>query len=350
MPSDHTTRRVLALIPARQGSKSIPHKNIRSVGGKPLLAYSIEHALASTQIDRVIVSTDSSYYADIARSYGAEVPFLRPDAISQDHSTDLDVFLHALEWLREHEQYVPDICVHLRPTSPIRKVEELDQMIEILHNDPSLDSVRSIAENVETPYKMWFRNENGLLSPIIQTTIKEAYNQPRQQLPVTYLQNASIDIVRTTTLLEKHSMTGDRIYGYVMKHNFDIDYEEQLSKVAGLMHQQSDTNWQPKTFCFDIDGVIACLTPDNDYNKAECHTDTIKVINTLYEQGHYIILFTARGSKTGISWQAVTEEQMRRWGVQYHELRFGKPAADYYIDDRMLALENLKNLLNTHQL
>ncbi|MDO1451001.1 acylneuraminate cytidylyltransferase family protein [Rhodocytophaga aerolata] len=341
---------ILAIIPARQGSKSIPHKNIRSVGGKPLMAYSIEHALLAKRITRTIVSTDSAYYADIARSYGAEVPFLRPEAISQDHSTDLEVFQHALQWLQESENYVPDICVHLRPTSPVRKAADIDSMIEILMENPSLDAVRSVAANLETPYKMWFRDEEGLLKPIVQRDlqgklIEEAYNMPRQKLPVTYLQNASVDVVRTSTLLEKNSMTGDAIYGYVMAENFDIDYESQLTRVATQLVTNGHGENKSKIFCFDIDGVIACLTPDNDYAKADCHTSTIDIINTLYEQGHYIILFTARGTKTGIDWKNTTEEQLHRWGVKYHELKFGKPAADFYIDDRMITINDLEKIV-----
>lgn len=347
---DQKINHILAIIPARQGSKSIPHKNIRSVGGKPLIAYSIEHALASGRITRTIVSTDSTYYADIARSFGAEAPFLRPDNISQDHSTDLEVFRHALQWLQEKEGYVPDICVHLRPTSPVRKVEDIDSMIEILEGNPGLDAVRSIAENMETPYKMWFRNEDGLLKPVVQQDlqgklIEEAYNMPRQKLPVTYLQNASVDVVRTSTVLEKNSMTGDNIYGFVMAENFDIDYESQLTRVATQLTANGHGDKKNKTFCFDIDGVIACLTPDNDYTKADCHTSTIDIINVLYEQGHYIILFTARGTKTGIDWKNTTEEQLKRWGVKHHELKFGKPAADFYIDDRMITINDLEKIV-----
>jgi CMP-N-acetylneuraminic acid synthetase len=348
---DRKITHILAIIPARQGSKSIPHKNIRSVGGKPLMAYSIEHALSAKRITRTIVSTDSAYYADIARSYGAEVPFLRPESISQDHSTDLEVFQHALQWLKENEKYVPDICVHLRPTSPVRKAEDIDHIIEVLESNPHLDSVRSVAENLETPYKMWFRDEEGLLKPIVQwdlqgKVIEEAYNMPRQKLPVTYLQNASVDVMRASTILEKNSMTGDAIYGYVMADNFDIDYESQLTRVATQLvtngHQYQNKS---KTFCFDIDGVIACLTPDNDYTKADCHTSTIDIINALYDQGHYIILFTARGTKTGIDWKNTTEEQLQRWGVKHHELKFGKPAADFYIDDRMISLQDLEKIV-----
>ncbi len=137
--------KILALIPARSGSESIPHKNIRLVAGKPLLAYSIEHALASRLINRTIISTDSQAYAEVARQYGAEVPFLRPSEISQGNSTDMELFTHALKWLEENENYIPDICVHLRPTYPVRKVEDIDKVIQILLDSPGIDSVLEVA-------------------------------------------------------------------------------------------------------------------------------------------------------------------------------------------------------------
>ncbi len=131
-----------------------------------------------------------------------------------------------------------------------------------------------------------------------------------------------------------------------MQENFDIDHEEQLRKASGYLLTQSDGHAEPKTFCFDIDGVVACLSPNNDYNLSECHPHTIEAINTLYDRGHTIILFTARGYKTGIDWKTCTEDQLKRWGVRYHELKFGKPAADYYIDDRMLSVEELLRMIN----
>lgn len=200
------------------------------IGGKPLLVYSIEHAIQSACINRVIVSTDSKRYADIACRYGADAPFLRPLGISGDHATDLEVFEHALSWVKENEGYQPDICVHLRPTYPVRDICDIDNMIEIMINNPEIDSVRSIAISPETPFKMWFRNKDGILRPVVECDLAEAYNRPRQALPVTYLQNASIDIVRTTTITKKKSMTGDQIYGYLMDHNWDIDQAEQLRK------------------------------------------------------------------------------------------------------------------------
>jgi CMP-N,N'-diacetyllegionaminic acid synthase len=98
---------------------------------------------------------------------------------------------------------------------------------------------------------------------------------------------------------------------------------------------------EPRTFCFDIDGVIASITPGNKYDLATPIESTVRLINTLYERGHRIVLFTARGSLTGIDWEKVTEDQMTAWGVKYHELRFGKPAADYYIDDKLLSVDDL---------
>ena len=190
--------KIIAIIPARAGSKSVPHKNIRMIGGKPMLAHSIDHALASGYINRVIVSTDSEEYAEIARTYGAEVPFIRPAEYATDTALDYDVFYHALTWLSEQEGYRPDLVVQLRPTYPVRKVQDIDNMIEELLRYPEADSIRSMARATEIPYKMWLKEkeESHLIKPLI-TTIPECYNMPRQALPQVYYQNACIDIFRT---------------------------------------------------------------------------------------------------------------------------------------------------------
>ena len=137
--------KVLAIIPARSGSKTVPHKNIREISGKPMLAYSVEHALKSKYINRVILSTDSASYAEIGKIYGAEVPFLRPEEFAGDKSLDIDVFAHCLTYLKEKESYIPDIVVQLRPTYPIRNIADIDAMIELLIKDKQADSVRSLA-------------------------------------------------------------------------------------------------------------------------------------------------------------------------------------------------------------
>ncbi len=226
---------VLAVIPARSGSKSVIDKNIRDVAGKPMLAWSIEHAQKSLRVTRVIVSTDSEKYAEIAKEYGAEVPFLRPAEYATDTALDLDVFKHALGWLEENEDYRPDIVVQLRPTYPKRNPADIDKMVDLLAGDPLADSVRSISLAGEVPYKMWLdSDEQGVLKPLI-SEIPECYNMPRQELPRVYYQNACIDVFRPSTVQLKNSMTGSRILGYFMEDNLDIDTEIELLRAENRM-------------------------------------------------------------------------------------------------------------------
>lgn len=331
---------ILAIIPARSGSKSVPHKNIRQVNGKPMLAYSIEHGKESKYINRIILSTDSKEYAEIGQQYGAEVPFLRPAQYATDTALDIEVFYHCLDFLQENEGYHADIVVQLRPTYPIRSVKDIDAMIEVLIKNKEMDSVRSIAPAKEIPYKMWHRGMDGIITPVMKD-IKEGYNMPRQALPKIYYQNACIDVVRGDVILDNYSMSGNKIYGYEMDKNYDIDTEEEFALVELYMNITSGN----KRFVFDIDGVIAKLEKDNDYSKSLPNKPMINVINKLYELGNEIILFTARGYVTGIDWCDITKELLEKWGVHYHELQFGKPNADYYIDDKMLPMEWLLEIM-----
>lgn len=330
---------VVAIIPARSGSKSVKDKNIRLMNGKPMIAYSIEHGLNAKKVNRVIVSTDSEEYAEIARKFGAEVPFLRPKNLAEDDSLDIDVFKHTLNFLQKEENYIPDIVVQLRPTYPIRNIEDIDRMVDILEKNTEIDSVRCIAPAKEIAYKMWRKDSEGLLIPIM-TDIKEAYNMPRQRLPAIYYQNACIDVVRTSVIIKKGSMSGEKIKGYEMEHNFDIDTEEEFRQAEEYLKIASGN----KTFVFDIDGVIAQFNQDLTYDKSLPNEKVIKIVNYLYEQGNKIVLFTARGYKTGIDWKETTKEQLENWGVKYHELKMGKPDADYYIDDKMLSVEAVCSL------
>lgn len=331
---------ILAIIPARSGSKSVPHKNIRPINGKPMLAYSIEHGKESKYINRIILSTDSKEYAEIGQQYGAEVPFLRPAQYATDTALDIEVFYHCLDFLQENEGYRADIVVQLRPTYPIRSVKDIDAMIEVLIKNKDIDSVRSIAPAKEIPYKMWHKGEDGIITPVMKD-IKECYNMPRQELPKIYYQNACIDAVRGDVILDNYSMSGNKIYGYEMDKNYDIDTEEEFALAELYMNITSGN----KRFVFDIDGVIAELEKDNDYSKSLPNKPMINVINKLYELGNEIILFTARGYVTGIDWCDITKEQLEKWGVHYHELQFGKPNADYYIDDKMLLMEWLLEIM-----
>lgn len=223
---------ILALIPARGGSKGIPRKNILNLLGKPLIAYSIKHALDSRFISRVIVSTDDLEIADVSRQWGAEVPFIRPTEFAGDLSPDIDVFSHSLTWLRDNEGYTPDMVVHLRPPGPVRRVEHIDEAIQLLINHPKADAVRSVTTALQSPYKMWHLVD-GKLAPILRIEgIVDCQSIPRQSLPTVYWQNGYVDVVRPRAILEKHSMWGDTVLPYFVDDPlFEIDYPENIPSV-----------------------------------------------------------------------------------------------------------------------
>ena len=216
---------ILAIIPARGGSKSIPRKNIRPLAGHPLIAYSIAAGLAAKSVTRLIVSTDDPEIAEIARSYGAETPFLRPAEFAQDMTPDLPVFEHALRWLEEHDGFRADIVVHIRPTSPLRPPQLIDESVALMQHAPDADSVRGVGVASHTPYKMWRKRDDGFLTPLLTDTSGEAYNQPRQALPTVYWHTGHIDLMRCATLLQKNSMSGERILPIVIESKYCVDID-----------------------------------------------------------------------------------------------------------------------------
>lgn len=221
---------VLALIPARGGSKSVPRKNIIPLMGKPMIAWAIECALAARHIARVMVTTDDEEIAGIARQYGAEVPFLRPAEISGDLATDVEFHRHALEWLKENENYVPDMMINLRPTPPARQPQIIDRAIETFAAHPEIDSLRSVQLANESPYKMWNIDERGFLRAVAPLPISEPYNQPRQLLPLVYWQNGYVDITRPEVVLKLNSTTGNTILPFLIDEPAaDVDYPDQLA-------------------------------------------------------------------------------------------------------------------------
>lgn len=230
---------VLALIPARGGSKSIPRKNIIDFAGFPLIAYSIAAGLAAETVTRVIVSTDDAEIAEISRHYGAETPFVRPVEHSQDSTPDLPVFRHALEWLAEHEGYHPDILVQLRPTSPFRRVRHIDEAVYRLIERPDADAVRTVCVPFQNPFKMWRIASDGLMQPLgIELGIPgEPYNQPRQALPEVYWQTGYVDAAWADTILTKNSMTGEAILPLVIDPSewVDIDSPDDWKRAERLI-------------------------------------------------------------------------------------------------------------------
>ena len=218
---------VLAVIPARGGSKGIPRKNIKDFAGFPLIAYSIAAAKQSKLVTRVIVSTDDEEIAGIARQWGAETPFLRPAEFARDNTLDLPVMQHCLSWLRENEGYQPDMVLWLRPTSPIRPKSCLDEAVQLLLDHPEADSVRGVVGAGQNPFKMWTIDaDTGALKPLLTVEgIKEPYNAPRQALPEAFWQTGHIDSIWTKTILEKGSMTGDVIFPLMIDPRYTVDID-----------------------------------------------------------------------------------------------------------------------------
>lgn len=217
---------VLAIIPARGGSKGIPRKNIRLFAGYPLIAWSIAAAQKSTSVTRVIVSTDDEEIAAVAREWGAETPFLRPAEFAADDSRDLPAFQHALGWLKSSEKYAPEIVVQLRPTSPIRPADCVDRAVKVLLENPAADSVRGVVPAGQNPHKMWRLNgEDKPMSALLQVPgIPESFNAPRQALPPIYWQTGHIDAMRSATI-GKGSMSGKNIFPLVLDARYTVDID-----------------------------------------------------------------------------------------------------------------------------
>ena len=218
---------IIAVIPARGGSKGLPGKNIRALDGHPLIAYSIAAAKQSRRINRIICTTDSPEIAATAKKYGAETPFVRPASLATDTSTDLEVFKHLLIWLDENENYQPDLLVQLRPTSPLRSKSLVDLGIEKIHQHPKADSLRSVCQAPSTPYKMWKIDKyNDTLLPLLKLEgIAEPYNSPRQILPDIYWQTGMLDITRPRVIEKLDSMTGRVIIPLVVDRVLAVDID-----------------------------------------------------------------------------------------------------------------------------
>ena len=217
---------ILCIIPSRSGSKGIKNKNIMDFKGKPLLAWSIEQAQKCNYNMRIIVSTDSQEYANIAIKYGAEVPFLRPVEISNDLYTDIEFINHCIDWLKKNEKYTCDIILQLRPTSPTRNVEDINKALKLfIKNRDKFDSLRSVIPFEKSPFKMYSLNDNKL-TPLFNeiNNIHEPYNQPRQILPQCYLHNGYIDILNTS-ILNDNTISGKKIIPFIMDDNNNLDID-----------------------------------------------------------------------------------------------------------------------------
>lgn len=218
---------VVALIPARGGSKGVPRKNIHPLAGHPLIAWSIAAAQLSRSIGRVVVSTDDAEIAAVATRYGAEVPFLRPAELASDTATDLDVMLHALDWFGQHGGE-PDLLVHLRPTTPLRDPAHIDEAVRMVQERPEATALRSAHALAEPPHKM-FQIRDGYLAGFFPDDPRpEYYNLPRQMLPAAYQPNGYVDVLRTAFIRASGRLHGDHMLAYVTSTAVEVDRPEDL--------------------------------------------------------------------------------------------------------------------------
>lgn len=212
-----------AIIPARSGSKGVKNKNIKKLEGFPMLAYSIVACKLCKGVDRIIVSTDSEEYAELARQYGAEIPFLRPAEISGDKSTDIEFMQHAINWLYENEGAVPEYFMHIRPTYPLREISVMEDALNRMKADKTATSLRSAYLASNTPYKWFNLREDGYYKSIRDDITLDEANNPRQAFPDVYIPDGYVDVLSTKFIVENDLMHGDRMIGFVVPDGIDVD-------------------------------------------------------------------------------------------------------------------------------
>lgn len=346
---------VLAVVPARGGSKSIPYKNIQLFAGHPLLAYSVAAALQAESVTRVIVSTEDERVAEVARQAGAEVPFLRPAEFAQDNSLDLPAFQHALGWLADNEGYTPEVVVQLRPTSPIRPPGLVDEAVKILLDHAGADSVRGVVPSGQNPHKMWRIRSDGSLQPLLKVKgVAEPYNAPRQQLPATYWQTGHVDAIRAATILEKGSMSGDAIWPLLIDPSYmvDIDTHRDWQRAEWLVASGGlDMVWPgaaPRPFpadvrlmVLDFDGVLTddrvWVDQDGHEQVAANRSDGLGIL-LLKEAGVEVLVISkernpvvaARCNKLGIAYQQGVDDKAPALKAAIEERKL-KPAQVVFV-------------------
>ena len=218
---------VVALIPARGGSKGVLGKNIKNLNGKPLVAYTIAASLQANSISRTIVSTEDENIAQISTDFGADVPFLRPAGLAEDHILDFPVIKHALEYLENVEKFQPEIIVYLRPTMPTRTSKEINEVVSLLFQKKEADSIRTTRPALYPPYWIKKINSNGFLEPYDEHIVSFATKR-RQDLPKVVMCDGYVDAARVTSVLRENNFPpGNKIAFYRENIPFlDIDKPE----------------------------------------------------------------------------------------------------------------------------
>ena len=217
-------KKILGVITARGGSKGIPGKNIKLLGGKPLIAYTIEAAKKSSLITHLIVSTDDKDIADVCKKYGADVPFTRPEELALDTTPHLPVMRHAVEFMENKLGEKIDYAVILQPTSPFRLPEHIDATIQKLM-DTGADSSVSLVEVEGGSHPMKMKKlENDRVLPYC---MDEPEGARRQDLPICYKRSSAVYAIKRETLMDKNRLYGDYVAGFITPKEFYIDIDNE---------------------------------------------------------------------------------------------------------------------------
>jgi CMP-N-acetylneuraminic acid synthetase len=244
---DSNKIKVLGIIPARGGSTGIPRKNIRLVAGKPLIYYTIQEAQKSKLLDAFIVSTDDQEIAEIAKSYGADVPFLRPKKFAQKYSAEIEYQQHALDWLEKNRGWKPDIVAIMKPTSPLRPASDIDKAIKLLQKG-NYSMTRTVAKPQHHPYRVWqFKKgsaEMACLLPEMGTAKDfERWGDyiPRQRLPDVYFYNGAVDVTWSKNINRgSAAVFAGPIGGVIVdpSTSYDIDEPSDLDEIGKIISKR----------------------------------------------------------------------------------------------------------------
>ena len=228
---------IIALVTARSGSKGIPDKNIKKIGGHSLLEWSIKSTLKSSEVTKVFLSTDSVEYAKLGESFGAIVPFLRPAELASDTAVDLDVFKHFLTEIKE----LPEAIVHIRPTTPLRNPQIInDAVINYMKLKNEITSLRSVHEMSESAYKTFEVSDQGLLKSIASVADGDKANLPRQAFPKTYQANGYVDVLNPEFILKEHKLHGDKIFAFKTPVVTEVDTLSDLEYLNWEVQQNKE--------------------------------------------------------------------------------------------------------------
>ena len=228
-------KKILGLIPARGGSKGLPQKNVKSLLGKPLIAWTFEQSLASKYLDQVIVSTDDKEIASVSERFGVKVPFVRSEELATDEARMVDVVLHAINWFENNDR-IYDLIVLLQPTSPTRITGDIDNAIELLFKKGA-SSIISVCEDGYPPFLSNTLPEDGSMKNFVKD---EHLGKNRQELPQSFRINGAVYVVYSDYLKKEKEFLGNNTYAYTMPGNRSIDIDNMIDfKLAELILQES---------------------------------------------------------------------------------------------------------------